>query len=288
MSNKHTHDTFLNIIASKEKKMNNYNSPAKITIDNKINYTNQLKEYFNKTFVPYDYTDKNWKILLKVFNEHLVLMENNPNLQDTIYNDAIRKLMNVESLKTKELYDSNQNRELMLSIDTIMNSIGNFLKISKSFFIIPLLTLASVAITYPLFLIIYFFLYPLLPPFISAELIQSFIGATVFIWLGIYSFKRTYLTDLACDYKIEIIKLLSTLPVWACLFTIFNFTKKIPILDLLMPLFQPHLWLSTITGEYVFSGMLGLLINFIIIILTCGIILKISTTDKPNKNHKFE
>ena len=76
------------------------------------------------------------------------------------------------------------------------------------------------------------------------------------------------------NYKLEVVKFSCTIPFYAATFLIFTLLQEFPVLEELFPIFYPHMWLSSFTGEYVFSPMIALAINCLISILIYVIIRK--------------
>ena len=73
------------------------------------------------------------------------------------------------------------------------------------------------------------------------------------------------------------VKFIITIPFYSLIFLIFHNLQNNTMLEELLPLFYPHMWLSVFTHEYVYSPMIALLINCMIPI---GVFLLVKKKDE--------
>lgn len=234
---------------------------------------NKLLSDFEKQYSKYDYSEESWNEILKIKDDFLdnILQTSFPL---SLYNDTKYKLAQVKTNKKDKL-----NADVV--VDTVLNVLS---KVGKSIafvydsikfaFSIFGLTAASVIITIFIHLILGTFVYAILPKSFTPLMVQSIISAVLFIIFKVSTFFDKDDKDVLNNYKLEIVKFSCTIPFYCAIFLIFTFLEKHPVLEQLFPLFYPHMWLSSITNEYVFSPMISLAVNCLISILIYVIIRK--------------
>lgn len=245
---------------------------------NLYDYTSEeLKEKllkdFDKQYSKYDYSEELWKEILKIkleFEENIL----QTNFPLALYNDTKYKLAQIKSIKKDKT-----NADVVL--DTVLNvltKVGKSIAFAydsiKFVFSIFGLTAASVIITIFLHLILGTFIYAILPKTVTPLMVQSILSAVLFIIFKVLTFFDRDDKNVLNNYKLEIFKFSCTIPVYCCVFLIFTLLNKYPVLEELFPIFYPHMWLSSFTGEYVYSPMIALAINCLISIIIYVVIRK--------------
>ena len=234
---------------------------------------NKLNKDFEKEYSKYDYTEENWNKMLEILDEF------NGNVLQTsfplaLYNETKFKFAQIKTEKKDKL-----------NADVVIDNVLDFLtKVGKGIvfvydsikfaFSIFGLTIASVIITIFLHLILGTFIYAILPKSVTPLMVQSIISSVLFIIFKVSTFLDRDDKNVLNNYKLEIIKFSCTIPFYCCIFLIFTLLQEIPVLEQIFPVFYPHMWLSSFTGEYVFSPMISLAINCLISIIIYVIIKK--------------
>lgn len=245
---------------------------------NLYDYTSEeLKEKFlidfDKQYSKYDYSEESWNEILKIkeeFEENIL----QTSFPLALFNDSKYKLAQIKSNKKDKM-----NADVV--IDAVLNVLTNIGKsvafvydsIKFAFSILGL-TAASVIITIFLHLILGTFIYAILPKSVTPLMVQSIIGAVLFIIFKVSTFFDRDDKNVLNNYKLEVIKFSATIPFYCCVFLIFTLLNKYPVLEELFPIFYPHMWLSSFTNEYVYSPMISLAINCLISIIIYVVIRK--------------
>lgn len=243
---------------------------------NLYDYTSEeLKEKLNNdfkmTYIKARYTDENWVKLINLLDEfNSTILQTNFPL--SLYNETKYKLSAVESIKKEPskaeiIFDNIWN-----TISKISKSVYNFFNSIKFVFSIFGLTVATVIITSFIHLLLGTFIYAILPDFINDFMFQSIMSAIMFIVFKILIFIDKEDRDVTVEPKTEVIKFACTIPFYAAIFFIFKLIDDIPVLEEILPLFYPHMWLSSFTGEYVYSPMISLALNCLLSIIIYMII----------------
>lgn len=236
----------------------------------------ELKEKLNQDFIikysSVNYTTENWELMVSILDEF------NKSILETgfplaLFNETRYKLSQVESLvKTKKadvIFDK---------IWGVVEKIGKFTKTVydsiKFAFSIFALSFASVVLTMFIHLILGTFIYSILPNFVTPMILKTVIASILFIVFRVMTFLDMDDKDVFNDHKKQILKYCLTIPFYACVFLIFLLMNELPVLEEFIPFFYPHMWLSSFTGEYVYSPMISLLINSLIAIAIYLIIRK--------------
>lgn len=245
---------------------------------NLYDYTSEeLKEKllndFDKDYSKYDYSEENWNEILKIkeeFEENIL----STGFPLALYNETKYKFAQIKSNKKPKL-----NADVV--VDNVLNALskvgGVVVSVYDSIkfaFAIFGLTVASDIITIFLHLILGTFIYAILPKTVTPLMVQSIIAAVLFIVFKVNTFFDRDDKNVLNNYKLEVVKFSCTIPFYAATFLIFTLLQEFPVLEELFPIFYPHMWLSSFTGEYVFSPMIALAINCLISILIYVIIRK--------------
>lgn len=222
----------------------------------------KFMNYFNQKYSKFSYTEDDWnqiQELVNKFNEEILTT----NFPLALYNETNYKISQFK--KTNE--ESTAHKiftNIIGTLGKVGRAIGTFFNSIKFVFSILGLTIASVAITMFVHLLIGNFLYPILPDAISPLMIESILASIIFIGFKVWMFMAKEDQDILFDYKREIIKFVCTIPFYALIFLIFLKLDTFEFLENIKFLFYPHLWLSAFTGEFVFSPMIALTVNCLI------------------------
>lgn len=228
---------------------------------------------FEKKYSKYDYSEDSW-------NEILTIKENfEENILQTsfplaLYNDTKYKLAQIQTNKKDKLNADVVFDKVFDVLSKVGKSISFVYDAIKFIFSIFGLTVASVIITIFIHLILGTFIYAILPKSVTPLMLQSIISAVLFVIFKVSTFFDKDDKNVLNNYKMEIVKFSCTIPFYCCVFLIFTLLKEFPVLEELFPIFYPHMWLSSFTGEYVFSPMISLAINCLLSIIIYVIIRK--------------
>lgn len=245
---------------------------------NLYDYTSEeLKEKllndFEKQYSKYNYSKESWEeiLIIKENFEENILQTSFPL---ALYNETKFKLAQVKTNnngKTKAdiIFDN-----VLSALTKVGKSIAFVYDSIKFVFSIFGLTAASVIITIFIHLILGTFIYAILPKSVTPLMVQSIISAVLFIIFKVLTFFDRDDKNVLNNYKLEVVKFSCTIPFYCCVFLIFTFLNRFPVLEELFPIFYPHMWLSSFTNEYVFSPMIGLTINCLISIIIYVVIRK--------------
>ena len=230
----------------------------------------EFKERFNKEFrekyIEYNYTEENWKKVMELydsFNEDIL----STGYPFNLFTDTRFKLSQIEAKFKNEPVGKQVASKLGDIAVTIAKGIKNGYNTVKFTFRILAINFASVAITIFMHLILGTFIYSILPRFVNDFMLQSIIGALLFIIFNVMIFLDQDDKDVLNDPKIQIFKHACTIPFYAAIFLIFLMLPKYPVLEEIFPVFYPQMWISAFTEEYVFSPMIALTINCLLSII---------------------
>lgn len=248
------------------------------TEKNLYDYTSEelkikMNEDFEKDYSKYYYSEENWIEINNILNEFNEMI-NQTGYPFALYNETKFKLAHVPSLKkdrpvAEKIFDNILN--VFRKVGNTATAVWNTIKFTFSIFA---LTFSSVALTLFIHLILGTFIYGILPKQVTPLMLQSFISAILFIVFKVLLFLDKDDKDVQNNYKIEIVKFSLTIPFYCAVFCIFLLLEKIPVLEEIVPIFYPHMWLSAFTNEFVYSPMIALSINCLISIVIYLIIRK--------------
>jgi hypothetical protein len=166
----------------------------------------------------------------------------------------------------------------------VLKSVFIFLDSIKIVVLIPLLSVASVIFS----LVVIILIQPIitnLPGFLSDGFIQSILAAIIFVILIIMIFNERMNRNLSFNYKEYLIALFGSALFWSIPLFFMNrqaeflgefysseYLDFMSIFDsvttfLYLSFVTPHFWIATITKEFVYSVIAGLIINVSIIII---------------------
>lgn len=230
---------------------------------------------FNDNYKKEDYDDESWEEVLKVFeNTKLKLLETN--FAISIYHEALHNLAVIKKKRNNSF-----SKVFINSLTNFFSKVGHCISsVYKSIsfvFSIPALTFSSIILTLFIHLFLGIFLYTILPDFITDFMVKSILAGVIFVILKTIILFGLADKDLLFDYKMYFVKFIITIPFYSLIFLIFHNLQNNTILEELLPLFYPHMWLSVFTHEYVYSPMIALLINCMIPI---GVFLLVKKKDE--------
>jgi len=166
----------------------------------------------------------------------------------------------------------------------ILKSIFIFLDSIKIVILIPLLSIASVIFS----LVVIILIQPIitnLPGFLSEGFIQTILAAIIFITLTTMIFNEKTNKNLTFKYKDYLISIFGSAIFWSIplifmkrqgeflgAFYSSEYVDFMSIFDsittfLYLAFVTPHFWIATITKEYIFSVIAGLIINVSIFLI---------------------
>ncbi len=220
----------------------------------------KLNEEFKILYSKINYSDDNWNKLLKLMDDF------NSEISQTsfplsLYNETKYQMNKIELIGRKNSRSEIFVNNVLNALEKVAKAIGFAYNSIKFVFSIFALTIASVIITFFLHLIFGTFIYGILPKSVTPLMLQSVIASILFIAFKVLLFLDYDDKDVLNNYKTQILKFVCTIPFYACVFLIFSFINKIPVLEEIIPLFYPHMYISAFTNEFVFSPMIALIIN---------------------------
>ncbi len=245
---------------------------------NLYDYTSQeLKDKmahdFDKEYDKYYYKEEQWNELLKIIDEfNSTILETG--FPHALFTETKYKLSQVPSIKkapssAEVIFDN-----IVSVITKVGKSIYFVFDTIKFVFSILGLTFASFAITMFLYLLTGSFIYGILPDFVTEIMLLSFVSSILFIVFKVLIFIDKDDRNVLNNPKAEVIKFACTIPFYCAIFFIFKNIDSIPALETVSKLFYPHLWLTSFTGDYVFSPMIALTVNCLLSIVIYLIIRK--------------
>jgi len=175
-------------------------------------------------------------------------------------------------------------------IGLIFSKIGIFISAIKFMFVIPLVGIASSVFTFVILLISKTVLMLLLPAWLQIGLIESFISTVIFIVIMVVLYRDNVDHKRGFDPRRGLNEILGSAIIWAIpmyfigVFLsdwISSYLATMTFSDLMIEpqesfftllslvIYSPHMWLSTLTGDFKFTMMAALALNMIIFALFC-------------------
>lgn len=233
----------------------------------------KLNNEFNENYNSYNYSEENWKLLNEILEQF-----NNSVLETSfalaLFNETRYKLSQVEKLKKEPSMAEVIVDKFLNAFSIIGKGVATVFNTISFVFSIFALTFASVVITLFIHLLLGTFIYAILPYTVTPLMVQSIIAAVIFIILKTSLFVDKDDRDVTNNPVTQIGKFALTIPFYCLIFLIFKYMDKYPVLEEIFPAFYPHMWLSSFTGEYVYSSMISLVLNCLISIVIYLIIRK--------------
>ncbi|MFA6890254.1 MAG: hypothetical protein WCQ80_04485 [Bacilli bacterium] len=175
-------------------------------------------------------------------------------------------------------------------IGLIFSKIGIFISAIKFMFVIPLVGIASSVFTFVILLISKTVLMLLLPAWLQIGLIESLISTVIFIVIMVVLYRDNVDHKRGFDPRRGLNEILGSAIIWAIpmyfigVFLsdwISSYLATMTFSDLMIEpqesfftllslvIYSPHMWLSTLTGDFKFTMMAALALNMIIFALFC-------------------
>ena len=175
-------------------------------------------------------------------------------------------------------------------IGLIFSKIGIFISAIKFMFVIPLVGIASSVFTFVILLIGKTVLMLFLPAWLQIGLIESFISTVIFIVIMVVLYRDNVDHKRGFDPRRGLNEILGSAIIWAIpmyfigVFLsdwISSYLATMTFSDLMIEpqesfftllslvIYSPHMWLSTLTGDFKFTMMAALALNMIIFALFC-------------------
>lgn len=167
---------------------------------------------------------------------------------------------------------------LWIIIKSIFLFIYHFFYSIRFIFSLPAITFAAGVFAFCIVMLIKPVI-NLLPDALNVGFVETFIGAIIFVFLKFILFKDKYLHDDKFDPKKALMTYAFTVLLW--LIPIIFFIRDAEYAGMFLAegraltfpgiiyvgLYYPHMWLATITQDFVYSVGIGLVINSIIFII---------------------
>ncbi len=238
-------------------------------------YPDELEKYFFSHYKPYRYKNNDWDQML------LILYESKKCLEDSNYpkRDFLRAVHKFNLVPTVGKKPLKSSEAIFANIVTFFSAIGHvtyqFADKTKFIFAIPALSVASFVFMKLIMLIVETFIFAILPDAITPLMLESFVCAFIFIILNVSIFMDSIQKNVLYHVKTHFIKFMITVPLWSLIFILFRDAKWVEDFGYnLFFLVEPHLWISSFSKEYMFSGIATLVINCGISVLISILLLK--------------
>lgn len=163
----------------------------------------------------------------------------------------------------------------------------------KFFFTIPLLSFAS-SVFVLLFALVFKPLVNALPDSINNGFIESFLAAIIFVLLRFFIYRDKLIYDKDFDHSKSLSGFIFSIIFWVLPILLFKnetlFAQQFleqgraytPFSLIYVALYLPHMWLSTLFGEFLYVVMGGLVLNSIIAATSTGILTKLFIEEVTN------